>query len=188
MHANDIHMYKHFYSINFRNRLGRNDNPSTVEFQSAFKKLFVCHPLLTSVGHNVISNATGILTASSRSKNKLLTLTPQAQDVGIEFELVNEMELGYEHTMMNEIESMDPYEQHMCAYLALCIEEEFLKNTINQHRYGCKRCVDVLSDADNKINDEFLAMKGEESKQPSTSTLKIVIFSNAVMKIYSTIK
>lgn len=38
-----------------RNQQGRNDNPNAIEFRSAFRKLLVCHPLLTSKDHNVIS-------------------------------------------------------------------------------------------------------------------------------------
>lgn len=133
---------------------------------------------MTSVDHNVISNATGILTISSKSKKKSLPATVQTQT----FEL--ELELSYEDVMLAEIDAMDPYEQHMCAYLALCIEEKFLQNT-KQYKYKCTKCADILSAADDKITDELLAMKGEESKQPSASTLKLIIFANAVMKMYS---
>lgn len=51
-------------------------------------------------------------------------------------------------------------------------------------RYKCTKCAEVLISPGDKIADELLAMKAE-SKQPSASTLKIVIFSNAVMKMFS---
>lgn len=172
-----------FYSIFVccRNSLGRNDNPNAIEFASAFKKLLICHPATTSMDHNVISNATGILTVSSKGSKKPLPAKPQAQNEAIELEL----ELRYEVVMLNEIDGMDPYSQHVCAYIALCIEEEIAKK-IKQYKIKCSSCAFVLSAAKDKINDGLLAMKGENSKQPSASTLKIVIFCNAVLKIYST--
>lgn len=129
----------------------------------------------------MISNVTGILTVSSRSKNtsNVTPVTPQVQYQTLDLKV----DLCYGDIMLNEIDSMDPYQQHMCAYVALCIEEEFFKK-IQTHKYKCTCCADVLCTANEKILDEFLAMKSEES-QPSASTLKIVIFSNAIMKMYS---
>lgn len=75
---------------------------------------------MTSVDHNVITNATKILTVSSKSKKKLSLPVPEQ-----EFEL--ELELSYEDVMLEEIENMEPYEQHMCAYLAVCIKKNFFK-------------------------------------------------------------
>lgn len=159
----------------FRNSLGRNDNPNTIEFESAFKKLLVCHPVMTSVDQNTISNATGILTVPSNRKKNLKSSTPRMQHREFQFET----ELCYEYILLEEIGEMDEYEQHMNAYIASCVEERFMK-TIKQYQYKCTSCADVLS-AD-KINDELLAMKGENIKQPSSNTLKLVIFSNFVMK------
>lgn len=171
-----------FISNYFRNRLGSNDNPNTIEFKSAFTKLLVCHPAMTSVDQNVITNATGILTVSSKNKTKPSLLSVREQELREqEFEI--ELELSYEHIMLEEIENMEPYEQHMCAYIALCIEDKFLQ-TIKQHKYKCTKCAEVLISPGDKINDDLLAMK-TENKQPSASTLKIVIFANAVMKMYS---
>lgn len=63
-----------------RNCQGRNTNPSTVEFRSAFRKLLVCHPLVTSVDHNVITNATGILTVSSKNPNRVRPVIEPAHE------------------------------------------------------------------------------------------------------------
>lgn len=168
-----------FILIHFRNSLGRNDNPNAVEFSCAFKKLLVCHPLITSVDHNVITNATGILTVSSNKKNQ--PLQPVVEDQ------VFELELEYEIVMLTEIEQADPYEQHLWSYIALCVEENFIKNT-KSHKYKCNQCADILLSGNDKINDELLAMKDKnigQIQQPSMSTLKIIIFGNAVMKMYS---
>lgn len=168
-------------SFQFRNSLGRNDNPNAIEFASAFKKLLICHPVLTSVDNNVITNATGILTVSSRIQKNSSAI----QILEPEFQLELDQEsLNYEMLMLNEIENMDPYEQHMCAYIASCIEKKFIQNT-NLHKYKCKECANVLLAASDTINDDLLAMSPEENKQPSANTLKIVIFCNAIMKLIS---
>lgn len=160
--------------------LGRNDNPDAVELASAVKKLLVCHPLITSVDHNAITNATGILTVSSCKKSQ--TLPPPV----VEDQLI-ELDVDYESIMLTEIEAADSYQQHLWAYISLCVEANFIKNT-KSHKYKCNQCADILLSGDDKINDELLAMKETEAgqiQQPSSSTLKIIIFGNAIMKFYS---
>lgn len=120
--------------------------------------------------------------SSGRKENTLLSATQtQFERITADFEL----ELCYEAVMIGEIESMELYEQHMCAYIALCIEEKFIQNT-RQHKYKCSKCANILLASDDKIHDDLLALKEELDgiiNQPSSSTLKIVIFANAVMKM-----
>lgn len=159
----------------FRNRQGRNDNPSAIEFSSAFRKLLVCHPLITSVDHNVLTNSTGILTATSSCRKRLPIQSSSIQC---------EWEIDYEGIMMNETETMDAYDQHMVAYAALCSEERVLQK-LNSNKNQCSECANILLSVHDKINDELLAMKkttNTEAKQPCLSTVNIIIFSNAVMK------
>lgn len=162
----------------FRNSLGRNDNPNADQFRAAFKKLLICHPLTTSVGQNTISNATKILTVSSRRKKKSPALVSQMHVPEVEFEF----ELGYEALILEQIEEMDSFSQHLCAYLASCVETNIHKD-IKCFKYKCTKCAGVLFTANDKINDELLAMK--QSEQPSISTMKLVIFANAIMGKYS---
>lgn len=136
------------FSYYSRNSLGSNDNPNAIEFKSAFRKLLICHPVMTSVDHNVITNATGILTASSRSKKKPLTSSNSAQP----FEL--ELQLDYEDIMLVELDEMDPYDEHLCAYVAICIGDKFHQN-VKQYKYKCSKCAEVLQFGD-KMNDELL--------------------------------
>lgn len=176
-----IELIYFFILDNSRNSLGRNDNPNAGEFSSAFKKLLVCHPLLTSVDHNVITNATGMLTVSSNTKTQPLPPIVENQAEVLELELV------YEDIMLCEIEAADPYKQHMYAYIALCVEEKFVEKT-RSRKHKCNECANILLFGNDKINDELLALKDKEVgqiQQPSASTLKIIIFGNAVMKIYS---
>lgn len=133
---------------------------------------------MTSRDHNVITNATGILTVSSKNPSKPHTLPAPNQ-------LEIELELCYEAVMMGELEMMDAYESHLCAYIALCVEEKFIQNT-NQHKQKCMECAHVLLDANDRINDELLCMKpttAEKFTQPSASTLKLTVFSNAILKM-----
>lgn len=165
--------------INSRNSLGSNDNPDPVEFSSASKELLVCHPLLTSRDHNVLSNATGILTVSSRKIERLPPVVVVSQ--------VPDLELQYETVMLTALEEAEPYERHMCAYIALCVEESFIEKT-KSHKYKCKECAAILLSRAHKINDELLSMKSRDVgqiQQPSASTLKIVIFGNAIVEMYS---
>lgn len=140
---------------------------------------------MTSVDHNVITNATGILTASSGKLKKASPSLLRPQDPELELEIESEIELiSYEALMLEEIDALEPYEQHMCAYIASCIEEHFFQD-VKLHKYKCMKCVEVLSSADERINDELLAMKIDCNQQPTASTLKIVIFANAIMNIFS---
>lgn len=162
----------------FRNSQGRNDNPNTIEFRSAFRKLLVCHPLVTSVDHNVISNATGMLTVSSRQKTRT---TPSNQPTIQQYEI----ECSYKETLEDELKNMEPYDMHMIAYAALCIEEKMLNKMKNaKHKQMCPGCFDMLLARHDKINDSLLAMK-EKNKQPCQATVNLVIFSNEVMKLIS---
>lgn len=160
-----------------RNSLGRNDNPNAIEFKSAFRKLLVCHPITTCRDSNAITNATGILTVPS-TRNKM----PKISSVWPE---VQEYELGvdYDQLMLEEISTMDLYQQHLSAYLALCIEQKFEQN-IQRNCYKCDDCAAILRSKNYRINDDLLAMKCENgpANQPLESTFKMVIFAEAVMK------
>lgn len=166
----------------FRNQQGSNDNPNAIEFRSAFKKLLVCHPLLTSQDHNVISNATEILTVPSTIKKR----TALANPVSIqEPELV--IEMCYDSLVADEMDSLDSYQKHMCAYMALLTEQNMSKQINRAHKSSCVLCFKVFSENE-KIKDSLLAMKHvnhEEAEQPCKSTIAIVVFSNAVLKIHS---
>lgn len=125
----------------------------------------------------MITNATGILTVSSIAKKRKIP----SENIDPAFELV--LETCYEDIMLGEMDEMDRYEEHMCAYLALTVEEKFQQN-VKHHKYKCIQCAAVLNADENKIDDELLAMK-TECKQPTISTFKLIIFANAIMKMYS---
>lgn len=133
----------------------------------------------------MISNATGILTVSSR-RLMSMTSSTQARAQAQSQAQILELDIDYDRIMLNEINGMDAYDRHLSAYLALCIEEKLTK--ISHHKNKCSECADVLLAANDRMNDGLLAMKTtafEPAKQPLFSTLKIVVFANAVMKAIS---
>lgn len=93
-----------FFSL-IRNSQARNDNPSTIEFRSAFRKLLVCHPLVTSVDHNVITNATGILTISSRNSKPSKQLISADSTQECELDVID-----FSGLLQEEYNDMDPYD------------------------------------------------------------------------------
>lgn len=175
MQFSQDHLKTYFSMI--RNSLGRNENPNSAEFRSAFKKLLVCHPCLTSRDHNSISNATKILTVSSATKKK-----PPIHDADEPIEL--EDEIDRVEMIENEIEGMEPFQHHMYAFAALEIEKLMKTFMSRSKEKWCSQCADVFNE-NSKIQDELLAKKQtkhKQAEQPCESTLKIVIISNAVLK------
>lgn len=166
-----------------RNCQGRNDNPSTIEFRSAFRKLLICHPIITSVGHNIITNATGILNVSSRKPTKMQPIVGLEPTQRQEFEL--ELEVDYDSLLKDELDEMDPYDHHTVAYVALCVEEKLIQKMENaKNKHQCSQCINLLLTSNEKIHDELLSMKATNS-QPSRSTVNIIIFATAIMKLIS---
>lgn len=161
-----------FFSL-VRNRQGRNDNPNAVEFASAFKKLLICHPLTISTHQDVITNATGLLTVSSRIKKQ----KPVANSAGSEW-----IDINTEGVMSTINDSTDSYDDHLKAYVALCVEEKIIQFMKLSKNSSCSGCVNILLDGNEKINDEFLEKTNKENSQPCKSTLEIIIFSEAIMK------
>lgn len=167
-----------FFSL-IRNRQGRNDNPSATEFASAIRKLLVCHPLTTSRDHNVITNATGILTISARSN--IRSHEQINSESNLELTDTEMIEIDSEELMNDEMD-MDSYEEHLCAYLSLCVEEKMWQSMKLSKKKSCSKCIRILLSRNDAMNDALLAKKDKEHVQPSRSTFKIIVFSNAINK------
>lgn len=164
-----------FFSL-VQNRQGRNDNPNAVEFASAYKKLLICHPLTISNNQNVISNATGLLTVSSRPKKQVISTN------SIEAEMID-----INHEELNNVvsNSVEPFDDHLNAYVALCVEKRTIQDAKLCKKGSCPICGEILLDPEEKMNDDFLAMKSGNNLQPCKSTHRIVILSEAILKIIS---
>lgn len=165
-----------FFSL-ARNRQGRNDNPNAVEFASAYRKLLICHPLTISKKQNVISNATGLLTVSSRPKKQVTSNNPT--------EIAELIDINDEELNNIVSNSVEPFEEHLNAYVALCVENRMIQDAQLSKKGSCPICAGNLLNSEENINDEFLAMKSGVTLQPCKSTQLIVIFSEAILKMIS---
>lgn len=168
-----------------RNSTGSNDNPNAIEFKSAFRKLLICHPLLTSKGHNVIPSTLKIMNVPSTRKTPLPKVEPLARE---EFEL--DFTCCYEDMIIDELKEMDAYDEHLYAYVASEVEKKIIRKIQRNTKSGCAPCADVFKQNEN-ISNEFLRSKNEDlssTEQPCLSTLKIIIFVNAIQKILPSIE
>lgn len=173
-----------FFSL-IRNSNGSNDNPNAIEFKSAFRKLLICHPLLTSKGHNVIPNTTKILNVPSTRKSSL----PNAVRL-VREEVELDFTCCYEDMIFSELQEMDAYDEHLCAYVALEVEKKIIRKIECHTKITCAACADVFKQ-NIKISDELIRSKNEGSSptdQPCLSTLKIIVFVNAIHKIMPSIE
>lgn len=125
-----------------------------------------------------MTNATGLLTVSSKRDRRSRAIK-NPDDEALELEI----EVSYPRIMLDELDGMDPYDQHACAYQASCAEKLF-RMEVDQCKYKCTKCLLILSTSEDKINDDLLEIKEGQNTQPSASTLKLVIFANAIMKMY----
>lgn len=78
---------------------------------------------------------------------------------------------------------MDPYELHMCAYLAACIETKIIKNLKMRTIRACEYCSKTFEE-NSKICDIFIAKK--KMIQPCTSTRDLVVVCDSVFKLLQT--
>lgn len=91
----------------------------------------------------------------------------------------NIIAVNNEELIRKAIDPTDPYDTHLNAYIALCVEAKMLQAYKRSKKKSCSECANVLLDNNEKINDELLALK--KGGQPCRSTSKIITFSEAVM-------
>lgn len=143
------------YSL-IRNACGSNDNPNPIEFMSTIRKLFVCNLLITSKDHNCISNATRILTMPSTKKP-----TKSCSDRLDEKEIKLTYRCDYESTIIGELKTMEKYDEHLFAYVALEIEKKIIRKIELECKLSCSTCASVFEE-NLKFPDELLLLKNEE--------------------------
>lgn len=158
--------------------IGRNDNPSTEEFKSIYRKLLVCNEIVYRNDRaNCITNETGVLTVSSAVPKKKSTVVESLM-----LSTTLEIDFDYDEAIHEELEKLD---QHLCAYLASTIETEIIKHAKKAFKKECYECIAVFYENDTSNND-FIAMKqstNPDFKNPCLSTVRIVIASNKIFHI-----
>lgn len=165
-----------------RNSLGCNTNPNAAQFRSAFRKILICRPVITSKGHNIaIRNETGILTASSAP------LSQASNTITFDSEQDDMILLNYDEILGVEIKKIEPYDEHMFAYVAQCLENKIIQS-MKKSKKSCSECINALTNENEKISDPILENQDNvpsQIKQPCISTRNIVIFTDAVIRIIS---
>ncbi|XP_055306595.1 uncharacterized protein LOC129570898, partial [Sitodiplosis mosellana] len=143
-----------YFSL-IRSSLGANSNPNAQQFMAAYRKLLICMPHMSSKHTNCnYFEVSEILTVPS-------TQTPNMPS-HIEIISVKEIEIDTDYQTMITAE-MDPYEEHMCAYVSSLVEANVLRKIKAQSVSACQDC-------------ELLA-------QPCCSTRNIIVICEAVFKI-----
>lgn len=175
-----------FFSL-IREALGANNNPTTEQFKSAFRKLLICTPNLSAKGTNCLTSAIHLLTVSSAQQpicQPKTHQTPLPIDVSSVIERIHN-DLDYNTLIHAE---MDDYERHLNAYLASTIETNIIKKIMARPISKCSDCLHAFSE-NVKIEDSFLKKKSQTSNivQPCRSTVNIIVASNAIMKILQSI-
>ncbi|XP_055326209.1 uncharacterized protein LOC129580037, partial [Sitodiplosis mosellana] len=165
-----------YFSL-IRSSLGASSNPNAQQFMSAYRKLLICMPHMSSKHTNCnYFDVSNILTVPSTQ----MLSTP----LHIEVIRAKEIEIDTDYQTLITAE-MDPYENHIIAYVSSNIEASIMRKIKAQSVSACQDCLAVFTE-NNKISDSFIARKnqsGELLAQPCCSTQNIILVCEAVCKI-----
>lgn len=156
--------------------LGSNDNPDEAHLKAAYRKLLVCMPHTTSRGGNCIISSTDILTVSSAYK--------PPEPVQLPLNQIQEIEID-EGTFFGLLGSeLEPYEEHIRAFIASNIQMNINKRTETKSVTACQDCWSVFNQ-NTKIHDGFLEKKTGRKKyvQPCLSTIEIIAACDVVFHL-----
>lgn len=165
-----------FFSL-IRSNLGWNNNPNQLQFKAAYRKLLVCMPYLSARKGNCIVSSTNILTVSSGQK-------PAQQSSHALANQISAMEIADDtfHELLNR--EIEPYEEHLRAFIASTAERNMVKNFLERSKSACQCCLSVFSESP-KIHDSFIAKKSQTKhiSQPCRSTVDIIAACNVVFEL-----
>lgn len=166
-----------YFSL-IRSSLGANVNPTTQQFMSAYRKLLLVMPHMSSNHTNCnYFEVSNILNVTVPAQTPAI---PSHDDI-IRTTAI-EIDEDYETLISKEL---DPYEQHMVAYISTCIEANIIRKIKSQSVSACQDCLSVFSE-NTKIYDNFIEKKkrsGHQLVQPCCSTRDIIKVCNSVLKI-----
>lgn len=164
-----------FFSL-IRSSLGCNTNPNTQQFMAAYRKLLLVMPHMSSKHTNCnYFDVSDLLTVSSQSITK-----PSKSDI----KNANAIELDTDYKVLISTE-LDPYEEHLVAFISSGIETNIIRKLRAQSVSGCQHCPSAFRE-NNRIYDTFIAKKkksGHEMSQPCSSTRDIVMAANSIFKL-----
>lgn len=154
-----------------RSMNGCNDNPTTLQFTAAYKKLLIHNEISPSMDGNCEQSDVNVLSTSSRKKKI---------DEPVNRVIERENSLDYEEAVYRNIEyQLQTIEQHALHYDASCVEQQTLK------KFKCTECKKELEE-DEKILDSFIEFKSNV-EQPCVGTVIICETCEGVMRNYEDI-
>lgn len=162
-----------FFSL-MRSGQGNNKNPTSQQFEAAYRSLLICSPHLSAEGTNCIINSTEILTVSSGKKPSVSSssnIIPKALDIESDFDAII-------HSRF------EPYILHMFALAATNIERNIERNIKARSVSGCQDCKLVFAEND-KTHDDLIAKRMKNTDklfQPCTSTINIIKVAEVIFK------
>lgn len=170
------HLETYFSLI--RSSLGWNNNPNEIQFMAAYRKLLVCMPHLSARRSNCIISSSNILTISSAHQ------PTQEPSQAPSLDQVTAIEIGVEEFRSLLEAEIDPYDQHMRAFIASSVEESIIKKISIRSVSACQDCLNVFNE-NQRINDAFITKKNQTKRQtqPCSSTVDIISSCNVVMKL-----
>lgn len=140
-----------------------------------YRKLLVCKEIVyTNKYGNCVSNDTGILTVSSER--------PQQSIATDTFEQGKVFEIEFDYDTAVE-ESMEKFDQHLCAYIASTIETKIIEMIKKQHKKECSDCIAVFTENE-KADDDFITRKkSKDCQNPCISTVHIIKATNKILDL-----
>lgn len=150
---------------------GANNNPNAEQFCAAYRKLLFCVPHLSAGHTNCNLDVKKILTVSSADPPVLSSRNSLSAENGIE------IEIGMSYDDLLNV-PLEPYEQHMSAYLAANVETRMIRNIKARTKAACQDCLKVFVE-NIKICDSFIARKN--MAQPCSGTRDLIVVCNSVI-------
>lgn len=143
---------------------GCNDNPTSQQFASAYKKLLVRCEVTCNTG-NCLNDVTQILEVSSRKKD--LVRNAVAGDSS-EIEMLRNYDLQHpledicervfeyvENTLTECLDSEEQIAKASLSYLAALVEQMVIRTIKNRRNNACLKCVYVFTEND-LTDDDFI--------------------------------
>lgn len=148
--------------------LGNNINPTPQQFEARYRRLLVCSPYLNAEKTNCNINVTNTLLVSSSAQYSSTTNDRSQQ-------LIQPIEIDLDYNYVIN-QPKDPYNEHMCAYIASNVEMAMKQRMKSHHRLECQDCIDVFDECP-KVQDSLIAKKMKTDpflSQPCESTIHII--------------
>lgn len=160
---------------------GYNDNPTTQQFEAAYRKLLVHNDVVCSKKSNCIDPGTAILSVSSR-KTKA---KPKSQDTGGDESDEGVLDEALVLNFNAASQYVDDTHSHTLAYMANILENKIIRARPPRLIIKCEECIDAFIQNE-LMEDSFIRFKARTTNitQPCKSTYAICKFVDGFLKQY----